>query len=139
MHENRREVYVEWGDCDPAGIVFYPRFFEYFDACSAALFASVGANIHEMQRSGEIAGIPMVDIRASFHKPVLFGTTVEIASTISEFGRSSFTIQHRLFQTDELAVEVFETRVWTEPSADGPGGLRAAPVPGAIVKSLSGA
>ena len=31
-------VRIEWGDCDPAGIIFYPRYFEFFDAWTAALF-----------------------------------------------------------------------------------------------------
>ena len=26
-----RTVRIEWGDCDPAGIVYFPRYFEYFD------------------------------------------------------------------------------------------------------------
>lgn len=26
---NRRTIRIEWGDCDPAGIVFYPRYFEW--------------------------------------------------------------------------------------------------------------
>ncbi len=40
---NRRAVTIEWGDCDPAGIVFYPRYFAMFDASTAALFAVAGA------------------------------------------------------------------------------------------------
>ena len=35
---NSRTVRIEWGDCDPAGIIFYPRYFEIFDASTAALF-----------------------------------------------------------------------------------------------------
>lgn len=137
MHVNSRVIYVEWGDCDPAGIVFYPRFFEYFDSCSAALFASVGADIHAMQQSGEIAGIPMVEIRAAFKMPIRFGTEVTVSSSISKFGRSSFTIQHRLSQADALAVEVFETRVWTEVDVKASGGLRAAPIPADLIERLS--
>ena len=38
MLTNRREILIEWGDCDPFGIVFFPRYFEYFDACTNALF-----------------------------------------------------------------------------------------------------
>jgi 4-hydroxybenzoyl-CoA thioesterase len=38
MLTNRREIQIEWGDCDPFGIVFFPRYFEYFDACTNALF-----------------------------------------------------------------------------------------------------
>ena len=39
MLVNHRNVTIQWGDCDPAGIVFYPRYFEMFDASTAALFA----------------------------------------------------------------------------------------------------
>jgi acyl-CoA thioesterase FadM len=35
---NIRTVRIEWGDCDPAGIIFYPRYFEIFDASTALLF-----------------------------------------------------------------------------------------------------
>ena len=35
---NTRTVRIEWGDCDPAGIIFYPRYFEIFDASTAMLF-----------------------------------------------------------------------------------------------------
>jgi len=32
MLKNTHTQTIEWGDCDPAGIVFYPRYFAYFDA-----------------------------------------------------------------------------------------------------------
>ena len=35
---NTRTVRIEWGDCDPAGIIFYPRYFEIFDGSTALLF-----------------------------------------------------------------------------------------------------
>ena len=41
MFVSKRERYVEWGDCDPAGIVFNPRFFEWFDAATAGIFTAV--------------------------------------------------------------------------------------------------
>ena len=37
---NRRDVFIEWGDCDPAGIVYYPRYFVMFDNATVALFAA---------------------------------------------------------------------------------------------------
>ena len=42
MLVNRRRVRIEWGDCDPAGIVFYPRYFAMFDASTHALFEAAG-------------------------------------------------------------------------------------------------
>ncbi len=33
---------VHWGDCDPAGIIFYPTYFRWIDAASWALFELAG-------------------------------------------------------------------------------------------------
>src|SRR4249919_2310339 len=35
---SRKKIHIEWGDCDPAQIVYFPRYFAYFDACTTALF-----------------------------------------------------------------------------------------------------
>ena len=39
MLSHTRTLMIEWGDCDPAGIVFYTRYFAMFDASTAALFS----------------------------------------------------------------------------------------------------
>ena len=39
MLSDTPDVRIEWGDCDPAGIVFYPRYFAMFETCTTALFA----------------------------------------------------------------------------------------------------
>ena len=45
MFSNRRKVHIEWGDCDAAGIVFYPRYFAMFDASTHHLFEAAGWRI----------------------------------------------------------------------------------------------
>ena len=37
-----RHARIEWGDCDPAGIIFYPTYFRWIDAASWALFDAAG-------------------------------------------------------------------------------------------------
>lgn len=110
---HRRTLTIEWGHCDPAGIVFNPRFFEMFDQNTWALFANaLGVKPHEFAKTFGILGIPLVDAGADFKKPARFGDTVEIASRVSEFRRSSFDVEHRITVGGELAVEGKETRVW---------------------------
>src|SRR6267154_3036744 len=46
---NRHQVTIEWGHCDPAGIVYFPNYFSYFDASTNALFLrALGFNKYEM-------------------------------------------------------------------------------------------
>ena len=111
---NRRQMTIEWGQCDPAGIVFNSRFFEMFDTSTWILFEkALGVKPHELAKTFGIMGIPLVDARANFLKPAKFGDVVEIASRVREFRRSSFDIEHRIMLGGELAVDGAETRVWT--------------------------
>jgi len=131
---NRREITVEWGDCDPAGIMFNSRFFEYFDICAWALFqAALGVKPSDLAPTFGIMGIPLVDARARFVVPVKFGDTVEILSNVSEFRRSSFDIQHRLLRDGTLAVEGRETRVWAARDKDDPTKLKSQPIPAEVI------
>jgi len=109
----RRQLTVEWGQCDPAGILFNSRFFELFDTNTWMLFdAALGVKPHQLAAAFGIIGIPLVDASANFLKPAKFGDVIDIASRISEFRRSSFDVEHRLTIDGELAVEGSETRVW---------------------------
>src|SRR5262249_5686296 len=81
---NKRSVRIEWGDCDPAGIIFYPRYFEIFDASTAMLFErALGMTKFQMFRNFKFSGFPLVRTRARFLKPTRFGDDVTVDSTIS--------------------------------------------------------
>jgi 4-hydroxybenzoyl-CoA thioesterase len=109
---NRKQIRIEWGDCDPGGIVFFPRYFEYCDACTNALFERAGLPKPELLKLHCIGGIPLVEARARFIVPSQFGDTVTVESCVSEWGRSSFSVPHKIFKEDVLALEIFEKRVW---------------------------
>jgi 4-hydroxybenzoyl-CoA thioesterase len=138
MFVNTRTLTIEWGDCDPAGIVFYPRYFAMFDASTAALFAAaLGYTKHAMlQRFGAI-GFPMVDTGARFLVPSKFGDVVTIESTITRFGRSSFEVGHKLMRGEVLAIEAHEKRVWAAEDPQKPGTIKGVPIPDEIILALS--
>ena len=110
---HRKQIHIEWGDCDPAGIVYFPRYFEYFDACTHALFDYAGLPKQAMIKNYGIVGIPIVETNSRFLIPSSFGDIVFVESSITAWGNSSFHVQHRLVRGETLAVEGTETRVWT--------------------------
>jgi 4-hydroxybenzoyl-CoA thioesterase len=126
---NRRDVFIEWGDCDPAGIVYYPRYFVFFDNATVALFAAAGLPKHEMVQTYDIVGIPMVDTRARFVIPSRWGETITIESRIAEWKRSSFDVEHKVLKDGALAIEAWETRVWVGRHPDDPHGIKSQPIP----------
>jgi 4-hydroxybenzoyl-CoA thioesterase len=133
---NRRTIRIEWGDCDPAGIVFYPRYFEWFDACALALFEAAGFLRGDLAaRQGMV--IPMVDTRSRFLIPSGFGDELTFETTITRFGRSSFDVQHRVLKGADLAVECSETRVWARVDPAGQEKMKSQPIPEAVIQALS--
>lgn len=135
---NRRAVTIEWGDCDAAGIVFYPRYFAIFDACTGALFkAALGMAKPAWTARFGILGIPMVDTRGRFSVPSTHGDEVVVESRVTAFRRSSFDVEHRLLRPDgALGVEGFETRVWTARDPADPARIRSAPIPPEVIAAF---
>ena len=130
MLTNIRNVRVEWCDCDPAGIIFYPRYFEMFDTCTTALIErALGMRKIEYLKAYGFAGHPLVETRARFRLPTRFGDEVAIESALVACGRSSFKVEHRLSKAGALAVEGFETRVWVGRAADDPQRLKSREMP----------
>ncbi|MGA9818413.1 MAG: thioesterase family protein [Pseudolabrys sp.] len=135
----RKQLTIEWGQCDPAGIVFNSRFFEMFDASTWQMFeAALGVKPHELASAFGITGIPLVDVRANFIKAVKFGDIVDLTSRVSEFRRSSFDVEHRLSVGGEVAVEGGETRVWASCSKDDLEKIGGTAIPGEVIAKFSG-
>jgi 4-hydroxybenzoyl-CoA thioesterase len=134
---NRKTIHIEWGDCDPAQIVYYPRYFEYFDSCTAALFAKAGFSKREMLKTYGIVGFPLVEVRSRFMAPSHFCDDVVVESRIAEWRNSSFCVAHKLFNNGQLAVECFETRVWAAVSADNPDKIESRPIPREVIEKFS--
>src|ERR1700677_1587249 len=131
---SRKTILIEWGDCDPAQIVHYPRYLAYFDACTTALFKKAGLSKRQMLKTYQIVGIPMVDLRATFKAPSRFSDTVVVESEITEWRRSSFCVHHRLFNKNVLAVECFEIRVWAATSKADPERIESKLLPREVVE-----
>ena len=133
MLTNKRLVRVQWGDCDPAGIVFYPRYFEWFDAGTILLFekATGMTKIKMLDKYGG-AGLALLEARAVFKIASHYGEDLEIESGVTEFRRSSFFVHHKVTKAGVLTLEGFETRLWTVRDPAAPGKLKSAPLPAEI-------
>jgi YbgC/YbaW family acyl-CoA thioester hydrolase len=110
---------VQWGDCDPAGIIFYPTYFRWMDSACWALFASVGYDAKRMR--AEHLAMPLVSADCQFLYPAEQGDRCEVRSSIVRFGGRSFVVAHEVQRADGMALaKGTETRVWGKFEA-GPG------------------
>jgi 4-hydroxybenzoyl-CoA thioesterase len=140
MLTNIRTTRIEWCDCDPAGIIYYPRYFQIFDTCTTVLIErALGMNKIDFLKVYNFMGYPVLETRARFHKPTRYGDEVAIETKLVEYGRSSFKIEHRLSKGEMLAAEGFETRVWSARDPDDPERIKAQPIPEAVLARFTAA
>ena len=133
MFVNRRDVQIQWGDCDPANIVYYPRYFAIFDDSTSTMFEKAGFSKQDLVHKYGLVGIPMVDTRAKFYIPSTHGDWITIETRIESIKRSSFEVKRNVFKGEALAIEAFETRVLVGRHPDDPDKLKSAPFPQEIV------
>ncbi len=124
------QVDVQFGDCDPAGIVFFPNFLRWMDAASLNFFVSCGLKPwNELVKSRGIVGTPLLEIHTRFITSATFGQTLQIETSIVEWREKTFVQKHVVTRGSDLICEGSETRIFVVRDADKVGGLRGIAVP----------
>jgi 4-hydroxybenzoyl-CoA thioesterase len=126
-------VRVEFGDCDPAGIVWFPNFFRWIDAASRHFFAERGVpRWEETAQTLGVIGTPLVDTHAKFMKTASYGDTLHIHTSIAEWRGKSFVQRYRIHRGDDVIMECDEVRIFAGRREDDPTGIRALAIPDEI-------
>jgi 4-hydroxybenzoyl-CoA thioesterase len=98
------EKKVRFGEIDEAGIVYYPRFFNYYHLAMEEFFEqAVGTPYAEVIKSWKV-GFPTVHVEADFFKPLRFGDVLVISFSVVKLGRSSVRTRYRVRRRGEDAV-----------------------------------
>ncbi|SDN62345.1 thioesterase family protein [Polaromonas sp. JS666] len=124
------EVKVAFGDCDPAGIVFFPNFSRWMDAASLNFFAACGVPPwRELVKSTGIIGTPLLEINTRFSLPATYGETLHIHTSVQEWRDKVFIQKHVIRRGEDLICEGRETRAFCIRHPDKPERMKAIPVP----------
>ncbi|MEO8345238.1 MAG: acyl-CoA thioesterase [Betaproteobacteria bacterium] len=127
---------VEFGDCDPAGIVFYPNYLRWIDAASLHYFRAMGVPPwHELEAQTGIIGTPIVDLAVRFLRTASYGDEIDIETTIAEWRGKSFVFQHVVRRDDDILVECNEVRIFARRNPQDPKRIQAVPAPDAFVRA----
>lgn len=119
---------VEFNHCDPAGIVFYPRYFEMINSVVENFFAEVvGRSFAQMVGGGNHNGVPTVRLETNFAAPSRLGEKVEFALQVARIGSSSLTLTITASHAGEHRLRADLTVVWVQDgrAAVWPADMRA--------------
>ena len=130
-YESRQRV--RFSDIDRAGIVYYPRFFDYWHRAFEDFFGDeVGVPYHRLIDERRI-GFPIVRVESEFKIPLQHGDLIRIVMTAARVGNRSITMRYRTYRpgSEELAAEARVTQACVHMD-----GLRAVPVPDDVRAAL---
>lgn len=123
-------VHIQFGDCDPAGIVFFPNFLRWMDESSLAFFMACGVPPwRELVKTRGIVGTPLLEIHTKFSKSATYGETIAVHTTVEEWNAKTFKHRHKVMRGDTLLCEGTEIRAFVQRDAADPERLRAIPIP----------
>ena len=131
-----QEIYVEWGHCDPARIVFNPNYYKWIDAAQDKLFITAYSDLHSLHEKLNYAGVPLVENKTEFIKPAQYADLLQLHSELTHLGSSSFHIHHQFYRNTDLLVDCKEVRVWTCRSSSDPNKLYSSSIPADVRNGL---
>ncbi len=109
---------VRFGDCDPAGLVYYPVLFHYCHAAMEEFFAARCGVSYPRLMSESRLGFPTVNARAEFDAPFVYGDEVAVEVYVSRVGRTSATFEYRLRRAGEAEPRASATLVQVAMNLD---------------------
>ncbi len=123
-------VTIQFGDCDPAGIVFYPNFQRWMDASSLSFFMQCGVPPwRELVKTRGIVGTPLLEIATRFVTAATYTEELTIETSVEEWRAKVFVQRHVVRRGETLICEGRETRAFVRRDADNPDRLRAIAIP----------
>lgn len=125
---NRVERQIAWGDLDPLGIVFYPRYSEWMDASGHLFFDRIGLNLVRLAREQQLQ-FGLVETTCRYLRPGRYHQRLYIDTELVSLDERTVVLRHRFVETggNDLLVEGRERRICMDVS--DPLRLRAVTIP----------
>ena len=89
-------IKVMFSDCDPAQIVFYPKYFQWFDVATQKMFNDLGMEWSTFWPDRGLAGLPLVDASATFKGPARMDDEINIESWVDDWKEKIFVVRHNV-------------------------------------------
>ena len=124
---------IEWGDCDSAGIVFYPNYFRWMDSTYHAFTRLVGFDQNSLPRDYGLFATPLIEGSCRFFSPARCYQKLQITPLVIRLGTTSLSLTYHFAIGDVPVAEGNEIRAFVTQDGNA---IVKAPIPEAIRTSL---
>ena len=119
-------IKVRFGDCDPAGLVYYPVIFHYCHVAMEEFFAERCGISYSRLMADERIGFPAVNVQAEFFTPLVYGDEAEVEVHVSRVGESSARFEYNVRRASDSVLCARAVNVLVAMNLDE---RRAIPIP----------
>lgn len=117
---------LQWSECDPAGIIFFPHYARWMVDGVNLMFLALGIDPNGKTEDGAVRGLPSTGFSMSFSSPAVLHDELVHEITLTRLGTKSLAFKHRILRGEVCVAEADETRVWAQSDASG---LRTVVIP----------
>jgi 4-hydroxybenzoyl-CoA thioesterase len=125
------KVTVEWGDCDPYGIVFYPNFYKWMDSAQWSYFNKIKQPITKLEKIYGIVGLPLVHTEANYTSACYREDILKIETRLIKITKSTIKLAHVIKRKNIEVCSGSETRIWAKNIE---GKIVSSPIPNEVRK-----
>jgi len=126
---------IEFGDCDPAQIVFYPNYFKWMDIAALHFFNACGIESwRQTKAESGIIGAPLLGATANFVSSATYPETIAVDTTVPEISGKAFKLKHVIRRGDTVLVEGEEKRIFAVEDPADPKRIKAVGIPENLLK-----
>ena len=125
------KVKVEWGDCDPYGIVFYPNFYKWMDSAQWSYFNKIKQPITKLEKIYGIVGLPLVHTEANYISACYREDILKIETRLIKITKSTIKLAHVIKRKNIEVCSGSETRIWAKNIE---GKIVSSPIPNEVRK-----
>lgn len=110
MRQHR--IFVEWGDTDAAGIVFFPNFYKWMDESTHAFFRELGLSTNELMNEMNIS-IPILEAHCEFKLALRSEDEIIVETTLEILKPKVIKIHHQFIRDGQVVASGYTVRCWT--------------------------
>ncbi len=105
MYSTKSSIRVRYADTDQMQVVYYGRYFEYFEVGRADLMRSLGMTYRQFEEGGFY--LPLTEAYAKYLRQIQYDDVVEVLSIIKEIPAARLRIEYEIFRAGEKMSEGF--------------------------------
>jgi 4-hydroxybenzoyl-CoA thioesterase len=111
MMEQHR-IFVEWGDTDAAGIVFFPNFYKWMDESTHAFFRELGLSTADLMNEMNVS-IPILEAHCEFKTALRSEDELIIETTLEILKPKVIKLHHKFTRDGHVIATGYTVRCWT--------------------------